>query len=267
MSHPTTDHATTARTRGNTWLLPVITLIGTALAVAAAFLGSGAMSGTAVNEAAGGALSADATPLAPAGPAFSIWSVIYLGLAGYAFWQLTRTARDSARQHSLRPWALLSVLLNAAWLWVVQLGSLVGSVVVILALLAALIRIMYVLGAPRTGGTVELVLTDGTFGLYFGWVLVATFANTWAWLSASGVDAMRGIPVGVAGIVVATVVAVAAAVLDGGRVAPAVATSWGLAWIAVGRMEGQFESRTLVWAAAAAAAVVILAPAVRRIRR
>lgn len=169
---------TPTRTLGNTWLLPVITLIGAVFAIAAAFLGSGALGGTPINQAAGGALSADATPLAPAGPAFSIWSVIYLGLAAYALWQLTRTARTSPRQRSLSRWALLSLLLNAAWIWTVQLGSLVGSVVVILALLAVLIRIMYILGAPRTGGVVEQVLTDGAFGLYFGWVLVATFANT-----------------------------------------------------------------------------------------
>lgn len=258
---------TPTRTLGNTWLLPVITLIGAVFAIAAAFLGSGALGGTPINQAAGGALSADATPLAPAGPAFSIWSVIYLGLAAYALWQLTRTARTSPRQRSLRPWALLSLLLNAAWIWTVQLGSLIGSVVVILALLAVLIRIMYILGAPRTGGVVEQVLTDGAFGLYFGWVLVATFANTWAWLADLGVDAVQKIPAGVAGIVVATAVAVAAALLDGGRVAPALATAWGLAWIAVGRTEGQFESPALVWAAGIAAAVVLLAPLLRRLRR
>ena len=254
----------TTRTHENSWLMPVITLIGAAFAIAAAFFGSGALGGTPINQAAGGALSADATPLAPAGPAFSIWSVIYLGLAAYALWQLTRTARLSPRQRSLRPWALLSLLLNAAWIWTVQLGSLIASVAVILALLAVLIRIMYVLGAPRTGGVVEQVLTDGAFGLYFGWVLVATFANTWAWLADSGVDAMREIPLGVVGIVVAAVVAVTAAVLDGGRVAPALATAWGLAWIAVARTGGRFDSDTLVWTAAAAAAVVLLVAVARR---
>ena len=33
------------------------------------------------------ALAADATLLAPAGPAFSIWSIIYIGLAAYTIWQ------------------------------------------------------------------------------------------------------------------------------------------------------------------------------------
>ncbi len=64
----------------------------------------------------------------------------------------------------LRPWALLSALLNAGWLFTVQLELLWLSVVVILLLLAVLIRIMYILGRPRTGGIVEMILTDGTFG-------------------------------------------------------------------------------------------------------
>lgn len=261
------SQSTATRTHENNWLLPVITIVGVALSIVVASFGSGAFGGTPINEAAGGALTADSTPLAPGGPAFRIWSVIYLGLIGYAFWQLTGTARRSPRQHSLRPWAVLSVLLNAAWIWAVQLGSLVASVVVIVVLLAVLIRIMYVLGGERTGGLVEQILTDGTFGLYFGWVLVATFANTWAWLSDSGLDFLLEVPVAVAGLIVAGVVAVVAAYLDGGRVAPALATGWGLAWIAIARTEGQFESPTLVWAAAITSAVVLLSPALRLLRK
>ncbi|MBB1024382.1 tryptophan-rich sensory protein, partial [Dietzia sp. DQ12-76] len=86
--------------------MPVVTLLGVAAAIVAAFVGSGALGGTPVADAAGGALSADATPVAPAGSAFSIWSVIYLGLIVYALWQLSPTARRSARQRALRPWAL-----------------------------------------------------------------------------------------------------------------------------------------------------------------
>ena len=37
--------------------------------------------GTRVEESSGGAFAADATLVTPAGPAFSLWSLIYLGLA------------------------------------------------------------------------------------------------------------------------------------------------------------------------------------------
>ena len=253
-AHQTEAHAT----RATGWAMPVITLFGVAAAIVAAFVGSGALGGTPVAEAAGGALSADATPVAPAGSAFGIWSVIYLGLIAYALWQMTAVARRSARQRALRPWALASVLLNAAWIWTVQLDQIAGSVLVIAVLLGVLIRIMYLLGAPRTGGAVELVVTDGTFGLYLGWVSVATLANTFAWLAAEGVDPVTEIPLGLVGIVAAAGIGLATALLSRGRVAPALATAWGLAWVAVGRTEGRFESDALVWTAAVASGVMLV---------
>src|SRR5699024_2022467 len=173
---------------------------GVAAAIVAAFVGSGALGGTPINEAAGGALSADATPVAPAGSAFGIWSVIYLGLAAYALWQLSPTARRSTCQRLLRPWALLSALLNAAWIWSVQLDLLVVSVAVIMVLLAVLVRIVMILGAPRASGWLETLLTDGTFGLYLGWVTVAFLANVYAWLADAGAALVTEIPLGLVGV-------------------------------------------------------------------
>ncbi len=249
------------------WVLPVVTVLGVAAAIVAAFIGSGALGGTAINEAADGALSADATPIAPAGAAFGIWSVIYVGLIAYACWQLAPVARRSPRQRAVRPWALASALLNAAWIWTVQLGWLAVSVLVIAALLAVLVRLVFLLRTPRTGGIVEMTVTDGTFGLYLGWVSVAFLANTYAWLVSAGVDLFTRIELGVAGIVVAAGIAVATTYLSGGRVAPALATSWGLGWVAAGRTEGTFESPELVWAAVLAVIVVLAAAvAVRQMR-
>ena len=56
--------------------------------------------GTRVEESSGGALAADATLIAPATPAFSIWSVIYLGLAAYTIWQWLPWAATSARTNA-----------------------------------------------------------------------------------------------------------------------------------------------------------------------
>lgn len=252
-----TAHSTTGTSSASSWTLPIVTLLGVAAAIVAAFIGSGALGGTPISEAAGGALSADATPVAPAGAAFSIWTVIYVGLAAYALWQLTPTARRSERQQAARPWALLSALLNAAWIWTVQLELLVVSVAVIIVLLAVLIRLMFTLAAPRTGGLAETVVVDGTFGLYLGWVSVAFLANTYAWLADAGATVFTEIPLGVVGIVVAAGIGVATALISRGRIAPALATAWGLVWVAVGRTEGAHESMVLVWTAVIAAAVVL----------
>src|SRR5690606_880443 len=111
----------------------------------------------------------------------------------------------------------------------------------------------------------ETIVTDVTFGLYLGWVSVAFFANTYAWLADAGVDAMTEVPMGIVGIVVAGAVGVATAVLSGGRIPPALATAWGLGWVAYGRTEGAHESAALVWTAAIAAAVVLLVAVGRRL--
>src|SRR5690625_4002942 len=50
-------------------------------------IGVGVFGGTPISEAAGGLLSTDATHLAPASTAFSVWTVIYIGLGAYTLWQ------------------------------------------------------------------------------------------------------------------------------------------------------------------------------------
>ena len=94
-----------------------------------------------MNKVAGGALSTTATLVAPAGPAFSIWAVIYLGLLAFAFWQLAPSRRSDPRQRAVG-WLVrgLKLVLNAVWILVVQAEWIVASVAVILVLLGVLVR-------------------------------------------------------------------------------------------------------------------------------
>lgn len=230
--------------------------------------------GTRVEEAAGGSLSAEATLLAPAVRAFSIWSVIYAGLIAYVVWQWLPTNTTSARARAIGWLASASMVLNAGWLLVTQVGWLWASVAVIAALvvtLGVLVRRLTALPVTGDGGAraAERLVVDGTFGLYLGWVSIATAANITATLVASGVN-----PGGlVAEVIAAAVIAVAAgigvllAVVLGGRIGVAAAMAWGLTWIAVGRLAGQPDS-TLTGVAAALAALVVVgaAVAVRRTR-
>ncbi|MFC4370680.1 TspO/MBR family protein [Citricoccus nitrophenolicus] len=255
---------TTPRTIG--LAIPLLVLASGIIATVGAFLGSGVLGGTPIAEAAGGWLNEDSTPLAPASAAFRIWSVIYLGLLAYSVWQLLPAQRRSARHHALRPWAVASMLLNAAWIWVVQLGWLVLSLVVIAVLLAVLGRILSLLVHTGAKGWAESLITDGTFGLYLGWVTIATVANASAVLGAAGFDGF-GLPIaGVASVVlaVAALIGVAMAWRSGGRIAPALALSWGLAWIMMGRLDSGLESTGTAVAAGIAAAVVLGAAVVFR---
>ena len=77
--------------------------------------------GTRVEESSGGALSSQATLVAPATTAFSIWSLIYLGLLGYLVWQWRAGA--SRRAARIAWLAAASMVLNAAWLGVTPSSS------------------------------------------------------------------------------------------------------------------------------------------------
>ncbi|HEY9290083.1 MAG TPA: TspO/MBR family protein, partial [Microlunatus sp.] len=156
------------------------------LAVAASAVGSGAFGGTPIQQVSGGALAADATRIAPAGPAFSIWSIIYLGLVALAVWQLLPAHREDRRQRRVGYPIAASMLLNAAWILSVQFDLLLLSVPVIIALLAVLGWIFAALLRERPSALVEAIVVDGTIGLYLGWVCVATAANITAVLVAVG---------------------------------------------------------------------------------
>ncbi|MCS6562291.1 MULTISPECIES: tryptophan-rich sensory protein [Curtobacterium] len=239
--------------------------VSAVVAVIGAYVGSGAAGGTPIQDAAGGALSASSTAIAPDGPAFSIWSVVYAGLIGYAVLQLFRTANDERHERLVVP-AVLSLLLNAAWILSVQFGFLWASEPIIVALLVVLIWTFTILRRTPSRGVVEAILTDGTFGLYLGWVCVATAANTAAVLTAAG---FRGFglgqdPWGVVVAAVAGLVGVLIALWGRGRLPPMASVAWGLAWVAVARFEGPLVSvPTAVAAVVAAAAVVVVTVVVR----
>lgn len=228
------------------------------LCVVGTLLGIGLIGGTRVEESAGGALSAEATRLAPAGPAFSIWSVIYLGLAAYTVWQWLPSS-VTERTRSTGWLAAASMLLNAGWLLVTQQGWIWASVVVILALALVLGVLLRRLTRRRATGVAERVVVDGTFGLYLGWVAVATCANVTAALVASGVRPSDAVSdtLAVVVLLVAAALGVVFARTLSGRWAVAVAMAWGLGWIAVGRTSGSPQSLVVALFAAVAALVVL----------
>lgn len=210
-------------------------------------IGSGAFGPPSVAEAAGGALSADATLLAPASQAFGIWSVIYLGLALYTIWQWLPAQRAAARHRQVGWWIAASMVLNAAWLLVVRQGWLWVSVLVIVTLVLVLGHVVRTLAQHRAAATdsmVDVVITDATMGLYTGWVCVAVCANIAATLVDSGFDpgAQQAEIWAVVVLVTAGIVGLVLALVTRANIAIAVALAWGLSWIAVGRLTGQPES-------------------------
>ncbi len=234
----------------------------------AAAVGGGAFGGASVDELQNGALSAQGSYLAPAGPAFSIWSLIYLGLIAYTVWQALPAQRQDARQEAVGGWIAASMVLNGLWLVTARYLTLWLTVLVIAALVAVLARVIVILGRFPARNLVDRILTDGANGLHFGWVTIATVANTAAWLTqiapSSWGEAADVWAVAVLAVVL--VIGVAAA-WSTGRIAPALATAWGLAWLAVGRLTGEPESTPTAVTAIVVAVLLVLAGVVAVLRR
>jgi len=133
----------------------------------------------------------------PAPLTFGIWGVIYLSLAVYVTFQLLRRKSDvpAARQPMLEEIGKLFILtsvLNAGWILAWHYLQIEISVLVMVLLLLSLIRIGWLLRAPHCAPLEELALRI-PFGLYLGWITVATVANVTALLVHYGWDGF-GLP-------------------------------------------------------------------------
>lgn len=237
--------------RGAVTLAFLAAMVGTAIGV-------GAVGGDPIAEAAGGLLAADSTHLAPASSAFSIWSLIYLGLGAYTLWQWW----DARDERGIAVPAIDSLLLNATWILVIQAGWVWVSVPVIAVLLGVLALLFHRITVHPARSALERVVVDGTFGLYLGWVSVATCANIAAALKGAGFLGF-GVPEVIAVVVLAVVAALGIALTVAGRrpIAAPAAMVWGLAWIAVGRAADAPHSPVVAIAAATAALVITIAAA------
>jgi len=114
----------------------------------------------------------------PAGYAFSIWGLIYLGLLLFGIYQLLPRARKSGLIEKIGLFFILSCLANIIWLldWHYELYTF--SVIVMLILLFSLIKIYINLeiGIAKVS-LKEKWLVHHPFSLYLGWISVATIAN------------------------------------------------------------------------------------------
>lgn len=249
--------------RSRTLLRRAAVTIAFLAAMAGTAVGVGAFGGDPIEEAAGGLLAADSTHLAPASSAFSIWTLIYAGLGAYTLWQWW----DPRDDRGIAMPAIASLLLNAAWILVIQAGWVWVSVPVIALLLAVLALLFRRITVHPPRSLVERLVVDGTFGLYLGWVSVATCADIAAALKGSGFLGL-GVPELFAVVVLAAVAAIGIALTVLGRrplAAPA-AMIWGLAWIAVGRATDSPHSPVVAIAAVVAALVIAVAAVIGAFR-
>jgi hypothetical protein len=128
-----------------------------------------------LNNKTTGALS-DALPnlFVPAGITFSIWGVIYLVLTAYCVVQFTGRNQEVIAGIS---WLFAaSCILNALWIITWHYQKLPLSLLIMAGLLAILIYINMIVRSLPFG------IIKASFGIYLGWICIATIANVTALL-------------------------------------------------------------------------------------
>lgn len=142
-------------------------------------------------ETTGSVSGAHPTLVTPAGYAFSIWSLIYVGLFAFSARALRDPGLDRHRRRRIF-WAYLgSSLLNASWIVVWHLGMVTLSAGVIAALLASVVMIYKALDEHRTGAPLRQRLAILVpISLYAAWLSVATVINIAIAVRANGLGGM-----------------------------------------------------------------------------
>jgi len=146
---------------------------------------------------------------APTGLTFSIWGVIYILLGVHVVRRVLAVSKttDGEDPALLRIDFLFAVssIANVVWIFAWHDRVIWLSLLLMLAILACLILISFPL--RRTDA-----LTKAAFGVYFGWITVATIANATTWLVT------LGLPVDTVGATLQTVAVLLVGLAVGGAV-------------------------------------------------
>lgn len=108
----------------------------------------------------------------PAGYVFSIWGVIYILLGIWIVRQWFSNDLEKKMSEKVWLWFFVSSVFNSVWIVCWHYGYFTWTVVLIVGMLLALIKIHRTYLAER-----QLQLTRAAFSVYLGWVSVATIAN------------------------------------------------------------------------------------------
>lgn len=113
------------------------------------------------------------TFLTPAGYAFAIWGLIYLGLIAFSIYQAL--PKNAERFRNIRTIYILSCVANCAWIYFWHHEMILVCLAVIFVLLGTLVFIN--LNLRGGDSAAENWLARVPFGIYFGWVTIAAILN------------------------------------------------------------------------------------------
>jgi benzodiazapine receptor len=200
------------------------------------------------------------TLVTPAGYVFSIWGVIYALLLAFVVFQALPSQREKPFLRQISVLFILSSVFNVVWLFLWHYDQIALSVVLMFALLATLIAVYLRLGIGKTKVAVrERVFVRLPFGVYLGWITVASIANVASALVAVGWDGF-----GLASDLWAVLVIGVALLITLGVIVTRrdVAYSLVLVWALVGIAFNQSAYQNIVLAAEISAVIILVALAV-----
>ena len=155
---------------GRDRLLSILVVVATVMTIAFnALAGTGRLNGVMTNAVS----DKYPTVVTPAGYAFSIWGLIYLGLIAFSIYQLLPS--KLVRLRSVRVLFIVSCVLNCAWLYAWHSYAIGICVILLFALLATLALINTKLKTAESA--LDALFTKAPFGIYFGWVTAASIVN------------------------------------------------------------------------------------------
>lgn len=121
----------------------------------------------------------------PAGYAFSIWGIIYLGLFINSIWYLIQAFKgkynDTLAQQGI--WLTVANIASGFWLWAWLNESFLVSVIFMLIILRALMTAVVRLKMEKWDAPASIIgFVWWPISLYSGWITVATVTNIAAYL-------------------------------------------------------------------------------------
>lgn len=128
----------------------------------------------------------------PAGYAFSIWGIIYLGLLGFVFYtgpirlkkEPDNTTNDNGVVERIGWWLVISCFMNSLWVvaWLYDYTGL--SVIIMIIMLFSLLKIIVNTRMSLDFHPLKKYLfIFWPFAIYAGWITVALIADIAAWLT------------------------------------------------------------------------------------
>ena len=141
------------------------------------------------------------TLITPAGYAFAIWGIIFLGLLGFAIYQALPSQRTNPRFRAVGWWVVLNTLCNAIWSPLFNNERIGIALIVILVMLLSVAiieqRLLMQHRVPVVAPDLDATLPESPastaetwfaripFSIYFGWLTVATILNVAVYLKAT----------------------------------------------------------------------------------